>query len=247
MNKSKLISLLERLEEYSKHRSYCQDHYEEYLFSEIWSVICEFDSGDSEEDKSEVYTEGVPQEMDFNISEENFDSEEDNEPEQVFLGGYILPFKWKLDYDKCVFSDAIGKAFTLCSGHVFAEVIFTPLFDKLANLLNTGVIPDGYPEFSGRIEEVAHKDYFDPYAPHQIERKLVINGISVEFEKRVGLDGNVDKELFRFLLENTKNLEDNTFYEKLKFLDLSNSDFASCFSRYQKEIYPFYQIGRAHV
>lgn len=264
MDHVSLIKNLLKLEDYSKHRSYSQDKYEQYLFGEIWSCLAidEEDSDEIKPDDSEHFDAArqIMDEIDKfktdhfedidvaeKITDEDAQAETVDEPDDFFLGGYKRPFFWSVCYTTCTFSDMIDEVFTLRCPHSIDAKIFGPLFDNLASLLNTGQMAQDLPELILSFKFTGlDVDFFNDGPTKKYFDSFLINNFDVKFKERLFVDGtSVRMRLMKFLMDSILGEKDRRFFERIghcAVFDISVSDTAVCYDNYIHGKYPFYPI-----
>lgn len=146
---------------------------------------------------------------------------------EVFLGGYVLPFAYKINWNEAWFDDQSGRAFTIKGNNDFrlTETVHGILLDKLRDILNGKAYDlDEFPKIYIRIQS----------------DNIYINDMEIVIEKRTGPEGYVHDELKKFLYRTLCDEDINKLYAAARIQNFEGEEIDDLIFRYNTGKYPIY-------
>ena len=146
---------------------------------------------------------------------------------ELFLGGYIRPFSWKITYAGAVFEDRNGEAFVLKGDgdNRVSESIHGILLDKLLSIING---------------ERENTDDFPKLTAETDTNGLRINGLNVSLVSRTGPEGKVDENLRDYFYMTFFDEDENRLCKEVKRIGIEDADVNEMVFRYNTGQFPIY-------
>lgn len=154
------------------------------------------------------------------------------ERQEVFLNGYIRPFRWRCWGTQAEFLDQVGCVIKIESDSTGSRTIHRsiigPLADKLCAILNgEETDPDEFPRFFASFTK-------------DLTSRININGFYLAFQDRNGTEGNVRNELLDYVVEKTFSDEDIRLVDCLRSTSIQERFWCETLARIRTGKYPYY-------